>query len=150
MPSNPFSRACLVAGCADAPTYRGRCAVHARQVDQQRSIGADRQVGRSLYQTRDWRELRAVLLALHPWCECSACVTGPRRQYADLVHHLKPHHGDRRLFFARENLQLLSAACHSRLHVTGGPISPSENASAEKPPRRAVREALGLSRGSEG
>ena len=138
MPADPFRRACLTAGCGAAPTYRGRCAAHARQVDAQRSIGADRQAGRSLYATKEWRQLRAVLLALHPWCECQACVTGPRREYADLVHHLKPHHGDRRLFFARENLQLLSARCHSRLHATGGPISLGPIASAVKPPRHGT------------
>ena len=120
VPANPFRRACSVAGCSQAPTFRGRCAVHARQVDGARSIGTDRERGRSLYATREWRELRAVLLALHPFCECEACVTGPRREYADHVHHIRPHGGDRRRFFARENLMLLSAACHARLHAPGG------------------------------
>ena len=120
MPANPFSRACLVAGCPNAPTFRGRCATHGGQVDAQRSIGTDRQIGRSLYSTREWRELRAVLLALHATCECPSCVTGPRREWADVVHHIRAHHGDRRLFFARENLMLLSAACHARLHGVGG------------------------------
>lgn len=120
MPANPFRRACSVAGCSQAPTFRGRCAVHARQVDGARAIGTDRQVGRSLYSTLEWRTLRAALLALHPFCECEVCVSGPRREYADHVHHIRPHGGDRRLFFARENLMLLSAACHARLHAPGG------------------------------
>jgi 5-methylcytosine-specific restriction protein A len=111
---------CLVFGCGDPVMARGRCAKHARQVDAARSIGVDRQAGRGLYGTPAWKELRAVLLALHPWCECAACVAGPPREYADLVHHVRPHGGDRQLFFDPANLQVLAASCHSRLHATGG------------------------------
>ena len=124
MPGDPFSRACAVAGCPRPVHYRGRCQAHARQTDATRGLHADRHVGAALYRSPEWRALRAAVLAMRPLCECSACVTGPRRERASVVHHVKPHGGNPARFFDPHNLQALSKVCHDRLTAgarAGGP-----------------------------
>ena len=110
-----MTAACLVFGCGAPVTARGRCAKHARQVDAARSLGADRQAGKRLYATRQWRDLRAALLGLHVYCECRECVTLRRPWPSEVVHHLRPHGGDPRKFFDPHNLQVLAKVCHDRL-----------------------------------
>ena len=117
------TRSCLVFGCSAPVATRGRCARHAGQVDAARSISADRQVGKRLYATRQWRELRATMLALHPYCECRECVVGRRRWPSEVVHHINPHRGDPLRFFDPSNLQVLAKTCHDKLSAEdrGGP-----------------------------
>lgn len=68
-------------------------------------------VWRAWYKTAEWRALRwDVLVAAHFTCaRCGFIGTSP-----DLVgDHVRPHRGDRDLFFARDNLQCLCAPCHN-------------------------------------
>lgn len=144
-----MTRACLVFGCPEPVASRGRCAKHARQVDVHRSLGADRQAGRALYASKAWRDLRRAVLAFHPWCECPACVAGMLRNRATVVHHIKPHGGDRRLFFSPDNLLAMSKDCHDALTVravrgyTPG-VARCRVTPEEKPRGRVLRSAGSL------
>lgn len=54
-----------------------------------------------------WRIARAEFLSLHRTCAmCNAPAT--------TVDHIKPHRGDKRLFWCRENWQSLCTHCHNR------------------------------------
>jgi hypothetical protein len=109
------TRACLVHACGAPVVSRGRCAKHGRQVDAARSVGTDRQAGAALYQSREWRELRALVIGLHPFCMCGECVSGRRRWPSTVVHHRDAHGGDPRKFFDVRNLIALSKGCHDRI-----------------------------------
>jgi hypothetical protein len=154
VPANPFRSACLVAGCARPVHYRGKCAVHARQADELRGLASDRHQGSALYASREWRDLRAAVLALRPLCECPACVTGPRRERATVVHHVEPHGGRRDRFFDPHNLIALSKACHSALHAAAGgggmPVKNSGGVVGGLPGGRAPVAPLGSLKGVEG
>lgn len=65
-----------------------------------------------LYDTPDWRWLRAAHIAQHPLCV--ECLGRGVRRPAIVVDHIKPHGGDVDLFFDIENLQSLCRPCHSR------------------------------------
>lgn len=56
---------------------------------------------------RDWRAARDEFLRQH--CTCRMCGAP-----ATLVDHIKPHRGDKRLFWDRTNWQALCAPCHNR------------------------------------
>ena len=58
--------------------------------------------------TAAWEAARLEFLAYHPAC---ACCRAP----ATVVDHVKPHRGDMRLFWDRENWQPLCAPCHNRI-----------------------------------
>jgi 5-methylcytosine-specific restriction enzyme A len=115
-----MSKACLVFGCGLPVVARGRCQRHGAQVDAQRSVGADRQVGKKLYNSAKWKALRKVLLAASPFCRCAECVAGNHLRMAGVVHHLEPHGGDVGKFFNPSNLMPMAKACHDRLTATGG------------------------------
>ncbi|WP_082724940.1 HNH endonuclease [Paracoccus aminovorans] len=56
--------------------------------------------------TREWEKARAEFLRLHPYCAmCGADAT--------LVDHIKPHRGDKALFWNWNNWQALCTGCHS-------------------------------------
>ena len=66
---------------------------------------------RKWYNSSRWRSLRwDVLVAAHFTCaRCQQAGDSP-----DMVaDHVRPHRGDRDLFFDRENLQCLCAHCHN-------------------------------------
>jgi len=110
----PYQRACPVAGCPRPAGPRGRCAVHERVADELRGLASDR-LHADLYQSPQWRRLRASVLAAHPWCECPGCrAVGPRWR-ATTVHHIRPHGGDPALFFDRRNLLAVTSMCHNVL-----------------------------------
>ena len=57
-----------------------------------------------------WRRARLRFLFEHPicaMCESSGIITP-----ANIVDHIKPHKGDRGLFWDRTNWQALCKACH--------------------------------------
>lgn len=67
---------------------------------------------RAWYKTAEWRALRwQVLVDAHFTCARCGTVGASRDMVAD---HVRPHRGDRDLFFARSNLQCLCATCHNR------------------------------------
>ena len=66
-----------------------------------------------LYTTSRWLKLRARQLNEHPlcwYCEQVGKVTA-----ANTVDHIKPHKGNKALFFDYDNLQSLCAPCHDSL-----------------------------------
>ena len=67
---------------------------------------------RKWYKTAEWQQLRRECLAAALFT-CARCrVIGKSR---DLVaDHIKPHRGERDLFFDPGNLQCLCATCHNR------------------------------------
>lgn len=89
---------------------------------------AARQEYRRWYQTRDWKQGRALHLAQEPLCvECLALgivndgsltaagtVQADARRRFLVVDHKVPHRGDRGLFFDRANWQTLCPDHHDR------------------------------------
>jgi 5-methylcytosine-specific restriction endonuclease McrA len=63
-----------------------------------------------LYDAR-WRKYSAAYLRLNP--DCVPCLRAGRRTPATLVHHKKPHRGDKRLFWYKENWQARCTTCHN-------------------------------------
>ena len=102
MPSRALSP-CTYPGC-NVLTQGGRCSKHG-------SIVRDPAV-KSLYNSGQWRAMRARQLASHPWCQ--ACLERGIYEPAEEVDHIKPHRGNPRLFFDDTNLQSLSKRCHSQ------------------------------------
>jgi len=101
--------ACRVSWCP----HRGQvCPEHGTR-DQQRPNAATRR----WYHTPRWRALRAWVLATDPWCV--ACRAAGRLKRATIADHVTPHHGSADLFWSRENLQGLCAACH-QVKTNGG------------------------------
>lgn len=65
-----------------------------------------------LYAHPGWKPLRLAQLAREPFCR--VCWQERRaRVRATEVDHIRPHRGDRSLFFDPENLQSLCHRCHS-------------------------------------
>jgi 5-methylcytosine-specific restriction enzyme A len=69
--------------------------------------------GRQWYRTDRWQRLRRRVLSEQPFCamreQRERC-----RLVATEVDHIKPHRGDRRLFFDRENLPSMCRSCHAQ------------------------------------
>ena len=63
-----------------------------------------------LYNSRQWRKLRALQLAEHPLCRMHAELG--QVVAATVVDHIKPHKGDMDLFLDGGNLQSLCKQCH--------------------------------------
>lgn len=65
---------------------------------------------RKWYKTKRWRRIRKEILGDDPMCVCPQCngVGKP----ANVVDHIKPHRGDARLFWDRDNMQPLNKQCH--------------------------------------
>jgi 5-methylcytosine-specific restriction protein A len=109
VPNAPL-RQCRHPGCA-VLTNGTRCPAHAAQAEGERAQRkvewrrrhADRL---ALYQTPEWRRLRAVVLAEE--ADCRVC--GER---ATVVDHIVPHLGDLMVFLDRRNLQPLCKRCHA-------------------------------------
>lgn len=63
------------------------------------------------YKSKRWQKLRKEHLAKEPYCVCpqhkGKMVEG------NTVDHIVPHRGDPRLFWDKNNLQTLTASCHS-------------------------------------
>lgn len=62
-----------------------------------------------LYGSR-WQRTRAGFLKKHPICEM--CRQIARTTAATVVDHIKPHKGDLKLFWDRNNWQALCKHCH--------------------------------------
>lgn len=61
---------------------------------------------------RKWRAARDGFLAKHPFCV--RCLEDGREVRADELDHIRPHRGDRGLFWMRANWQPLCKRCHAR------------------------------------
>lgn len=67
---------------------------------------------RKLYDTARWKRLREAVRAEQPLCVM--CLRDDVVTEADVVDHIKPHHGDHLLFFDMSNLQPLCKQHHDR------------------------------------
>ena len=70
---------------------------------------------RKLYNTAEWKRLRAAQLAKEPACRFCLAFNPEAPSPATVVDHIIPHKGDRDLFFDPDNLQSLDAPCHDQL-----------------------------------
>ena len=61
-----------------------------------------------------WQCGRLAFLAAHPTCECPECVASGAPLMAEVVDHIKPHKGDQKLFWDKNNWQAMSKRCHDR------------------------------------
>ena len=86
----------------------GYCAAHqhARQSELDRRRGSAHQRGYS----RAWAKARAAYLAKHPLCV--RCGNEDVLTAASVVDHIKPHRGDKDLFWDSSNWQSLCKRCH--------------------------------------
>ncbi|HBA34848.1 MAG TPA: HNH endonuclease [Gammaproteobacteria bacterium] len=81
-----------------------------QQVDQRRGTAAQRG-----YDSR-WRKARVGFLNKHPLC--LICERSGRVTEATVVDHIKPHKGDKQLFWDRDNWQPLCKPCHDHKTAT--------------------------------
>ena len=68
--------------------------------------------GRRLYASAKWKAAAKAFLRRHPLCR--DCADLGAIEPATDVDHIKPHKGDRKLFWDRSNWQALCHRCHSR------------------------------------
>lgn len=108
-------RPCKHRGCAELVTT-GYCEKHAKDEsanDLQRGSANDRGYNYA------WKKAREGFLAKHPLCMCPDCKAGEKRALvATVVDHIRPHRGDKDLFWDRANWQAMSKACHDKKTAT--------------------------------
>ena len=63
-----------------------------------------------------WRKASRAFLRAHPFC--AECLRHNRVTRATVVDHVKPHRGDRELFWDEGNWQPLCKKCHDRKTMT--------------------------------
>jgi 5-methylcytosine-specific restriction protein A len=130
MPSAPL-RPCNAPGCTAlvpsgpaARQARGRCPVHARAVQAERSRHSTDRFGRSVYKSSRWLSFRRTYLARHGFCgdrdpsapmtDDSVCRAERIVTRATTVDHIQRHLGDETLMFRFDNVQSLCNSCHGR------------------------------------
>ena len=101
---------CAQPGCS-VLVPQGRCRSHAVQQEHSR----DNYAIRRWYRTSRWRRLRAQVLVEAAY-ECAECRTV---QVELEVDHMVKHHGQRALFWSRQNLQALCPICHRHKTARG-------------------------------
>ena len=110
-PAGPF-RAPTRQGCGAVRPGRlpARCGASSVKDGKAGVMQPDARPWRAWYQTAAWRDLRRARLKAEPVCR--SCEALGRSTLARVVDHVRPHKGDRALFFALDNTQSLCAACH--------------------------------------
>src|SRR5262245_43177049 len=96
---------CTQPGCSQLVS-RGRCVRHAVQQEHARPDYAVRR----WYRTVRWSRLRLIVLGLCAYT-CASCGHVQAQLEID---HIRPHHGNRSLFWNPQNLQALCPPCHTR------------------------------------
>ena len=104
---------CKVPGCPEITRHpSGFCDDHEgyrraikAEYDRHRSSAAIRGYDRK------WRNYRKTFLSVFPLC--MECKQQNKITEATEVDHIKPHKGDRRLFWDLDNHQALCKSCHS-------------------------------------
>lgn len=89
-----------------ASELRQRAAEARKRFDENRPSAARRGYN------RDWAKARLVFLTYQPLC--AECKRNGRIVAAEVVDHIVPHKGDRKLFSDRRNWQSLCKSCHNR------------------------------------
>ena len=110
MPSRAL-RPCVHIGCGRLVNGRNaRCDEHQKAYQNAAAKTRDNDT-HSLYGSR-WRTARAHFLRAHPLCIGERCVSNGLVTPATVVDHIRPHKGDRALFWDRSNWQPLCKTCH--------------------------------------
>jgi 5-methylcytosine-specific restriction protein A len=104
MPWKPKS-ICNYPGCQTL-TYDRYCEKHKKEMIRTQN---DRSSKMYTYQ---WRKVSKEFLKKHPLCV--HCEREGRLIPATEVDHIKPHGGDRKLFWNKNNWQPLCKSCHSK------------------------------------
>lgn len=96
-----------ICGCGRIVAYGVQC-----ECQRQRKADADkrRPTARERGYTSKWDIERRAFLGLPENRKCNRCANP-----ATIVDHVKPHRGDRKLFWDRRNWQPLCAHCHNRM-----------------------------------
>lgn len=105
-----------ICACQKVVPAGERCAC---QITQERARkarhDARRPSARERGYTAEWERARADYLRQHPFCMHNRCG-----RPATVVHHVKPHRGDKRLFWDRSNWMPACQPCHD------GPLQAQE------------------------
>lgn len=104
---------CNAPACGKLINSPGYCAKHQHIPKQHKQqYEAKRESASARGYSSQWRKARIGYLAKHPLCcECTKrglVVAG------NVVDHIKPHLGDKGLFWDSDNWQTLCATCHNR------------------------------------
>lgn len=67
------------------------------------------------YKTRQWQAMRKAQLRREPLCQCPHHRGLDVNAVGEVVDHIKPHKGNKRLFFDVRNLQSMTKSCHDKL-----------------------------------
>ena len=105
MPVRP-KRPCAHSGCPELVESGKYCDKHRALHPEESRAAASRGYGSA------WQKVRKKYLESHPLCVM--CMTEGRYTRATVVDHIKPHRGDRELFWDQSNWQALCKACHDR------------------------------------
>lgn len=103
--ANRAKRPCSYPGCPELTTERF-CPTHKKQDDLRRGSAVERG-----YDAR-WRKARTHFLTQNPLCV--HCLKEGRVTAATVVDHIKPHKGNRILFWDRTNWQALCKKHHDQ------------------------------------
>lgn len=107
---------CRRPGCTELVRGGGYCPKHQTSSNHiKRDLQGERKISAGyhhLYFTKRWKQLRAKQLIIEPFCR--ECAKRGIRTRATDVDHIKPHRGNKRIFFDDTNLQSLCHSCHSR------------------------------------
>lgn len=108
MPKKP-AKPCRHPGCPEL-TEGKYCAAHAKLHFRDRESSSGRG-----YDSR-WRKARKHYLKLYPLCV--NCKAQGQLTKATVVDHIRPHRGDRQLFWDETNWQSLCKSCHDHKTMT--------------------------------
>jgi 5-methylcytosine-specific restriction protein A len=104
MPWKPKS-ICSYPGCQTL-THERYCETHKKEITRTQNA-----TNSKLY-TYQWRKSSKEFLKKHPLCV--HCIKDGRLSPSTEVDHIKPHGGDRKLFWNKNNWQALCKSCHSK------------------------------------
>ena len=103
-------RPCRKPMCPEYAEKGGLCALHRRDV-QKKQDGARGSAASRGYDYR-WQQYTKQYRKRHPLCRL--CAEADRITATQVVDHIVPHKGDKRLFWDPNNHQPLCKACHDR------------------------------------
>lgn len=99
---------CTKVGCTNLTSDGTSRCEHHKVVERTRTRNNDYT---SMYNYQ-WKKIRARFLKENPLCVY--CMREGRVEPANVVDHIKPHKGDKELFFDYDNYQSLCYSCHNR------------------------------------
>ena len=106
---------CLFRGCPSSGAQHGYCEDHARERPSDRSRGRKTAYERGY--TRKWQKAARLFRIAHPLCV--ACKRRGVDTLSQVVDHIIPHRGDRKLMWDIQNWQALCKKCHDMKTARG-------------------------------